>query len=250
LAVGALAGALFEKYVLRKWPAFELFEHELTHATAALLWLRPVTRFVVRSQGGFVTVDGGFGGMVGDDFIGMAPYVLPTFTAVAILSRPWIPHPCCAWFDGWIGLTFGYHTSSTIGETRTAWTRPSFQRAGTDEWGTSDIAQQGFFNSAIYIPSVTLAIHGALLAILSGGYAGLGAWARATWQVSRRLNHVWAAYLEHAAREVLAVSSVGEPAPNLRTPHDMSEDALRGTGGSYIPFVRALPTRHRREVAK
>jgi hypothetical protein len=205
LAVGAVAGTLFEKYVLRKWPAFELFEHELTHAVAALLWLRPVTRFVVRRHGGFVTYGGGFGGEVGDDFIALAPYVLPTFTAVAVLCRPWLPHDWLAWFDGWIGLAFGYHTSSTIGETRTAWTRRSFQRIETCELTTSDIAQQGFFYSAIYIASVTLAIHGALLAILSGGYAGLGAWARATWQISGRLNPLWAAYLEDAARGVLAV---------------------------------------------
>jgi hypothetical protein len=75
----------------------------------------------------------------------------------------------------------------------------------TGEMTTSDIAEQGSVYSATYIASVTLAIHGALLAVLSDGYAGLGAWARATWQISGRLNHLWAAYLENAAQGVLVV---------------------------------------------
>ena len=50
---GAMLGVLFDHFVARRRPAVGTFEHELTHAIAALIFLRRVTRFVViRGEGG------------------------------------------------------------------------------------------------------------------------------------------------------------------------------------------------------
>jgi hypothetical protein len=40
----------------------------------------------------------------------------------------------------------------------------------------SDLAKVGFFHAAVYVPVVTVAIHGLLLAGLVGGWQGLRFW--------------------------------------------------------------------------
>ncbi len=183
-AIGTGVGLVLDQVVLRRIPGFETFEHELTHAVAALLFLRPVTRFVVtRDRGGWVEYRGGFGGLVGSDFIGFAPYILPTFTVVSVLARPLVPGAWFPWFDGWIGLTFGFHTWSTLRETIVAWTSRTFTSAIGKE-ARSDLADRGLVFSSIYVVSATLAIHGVLLAILLHGFPGVPPWWAESWETT------------------------------------------------------------------
>jgi hypothetical protein len=183
LAAGILVGVLLDQFVIRKIPGAETFEHELTHAVAALLFFRRVSRFVVtRYEGGYLQHGGGFGGEFANDFIGLAPYVLPTFTSISVLARPFVPGGWFPWFDVWVGLTFGYHVWSTIREMRDNWSRRSFSSAETGEPCFTDIARRGFVYSLVFIVSITLAIHGVLLSVLVKGYAGIPVWWHMVWR--------------------------------------------------------------------
>ena len=186
LGLGFVLGFGLDQIVFRRLGGFETFEHELTHAVASLLFFRRVTAFKVTSrEGGWMEYTGGFGGMLGDDFIGLAPYVLPTFTVISVLVRPLLRQGGFPWFDLWIGATLGFHTWSTIRETRLSWTSRTFHTAGTrDEVTQSDIARRGFVYSAVYILSVTAAIHAALFYMVALGYPGLEQFWHVLWRAS------------------------------------------------------------------
>jgi len=179
---GAFAGLIAGRLVLRYAPVFATFEHELTHALAGLVFLRRIRGIVVtRSRGGAVRHSGGFGGAVGDDFIGLAPYVLPTFTAIVVLAGPLIQQRHSTYWLGLVGLTFGYHVWSTLDELRRNWTSEVFPSAHDGQLTHTDIGRRGFLFSAIYIATVTLAIHGFLLALVLHGFPGAGVWAGRVW---------------------------------------------------------------------
>lgn len=170
LVVGALGGAALDHIMFRKIPGFETFEHELTHTLAALLFLRRVKEFhVTRYAGGHVVHQSGFGGQIGDEFIGLAPYAVPTFTVLSVLVRPFLPAGCFPWYDVWVGFTLGFHTWSTGRETRSS---------------QSDIWKRGVVFSAIFILTVTVAVHGVLFAIALSGYSGAVEWGREVWLVT------------------------------------------------------------------
>ncbi len=191
IAVGVVAGIVVERILVRRFHRVSIFEHELTHAVAALLFLRPVHEFRVTHDGGYVQHGGGFGGGFGgefaNDFIGFAPYVLPTFTAVSVLARPFLTPPWFPWFDAWVGLTLGYDTLGTAREVRSNWHKGHFLRAGTGASVQSDIGSRGYVYSAIYISTATLASHGVLFSIVLRGYHGVPVWGRAVWTVTRHL---------------------------------------------------------------
>jgi len=184
VAIGALLGILLDHFVFHRMPVVETFEHELTHAVAALMFFRRVTGFVVKRKGGTVSYQEGFGGRLANDFIGLAPYILPLFTALSVVGRFFVPATWFPWYDGWIGLTFGYHIWSSIEEIGGAWTKRTFVSAGTGEVTQTDIARRGYIYSAIFIAAFSLAIHGALIAVLTRGAAGLTEWAREIWTVT------------------------------------------------------------------
>ncbi len=200
LAIGTVAGFFLELFIARVFPAFEVFEHELTHAIAAILLLRPVTEFKARREGGFVQHGGGFGGELGNDFIGLAPYLLPTFTVISVLVRPFLGREWFPWFDGWIGLTFGYHTRSTAAEIRSNWHKSLFARVASGESTRSDIGQRGYVYSAIFISTMTFAIHGLLVAILLRGYHGVPAWLHQVWEATKHLAIAGASFARGLAR--------------------------------------------------
>lgn len=166
---GLVAGSALYFVLLRRIPGFEVFEHELTHALIAWLYLRRVTNFTVRRNNGHILFDRGFGGIFGDDMIGFAPYVLPTFTAVLILIRPLLGGTPLGWYDFWIGATFGYHVWS--GHRELSPRQP-------------DLATRGLLYSLIAVPTLALITHGLLLTILLHGYGGVPAWAGDAWRSS------------------------------------------------------------------
>jgi hypothetical protein len=182
--LGVALGILLDHFAFHRMPVVETFEHELTHAVAALMFFRRVTGFVVKRKGGTVSYQEGFGGRLANDFIGLAPYILPLFTALSVVGRFFVPATWFPWYDGWIGLTFGYHIWSSIEETGGAWTKRKFVSAGTGEVTQTDIARRGFIYSAIFIAAFSLAIHGALIAVLVKGTGGLAGWAQHIWNVT------------------------------------------------------------------
>jgi len=161
----------------------EVFEHEITHALAALLMLHRVTGFVATRRGGAVS-HSGHGLPFADDFISLAPYVLPTFTAILIFLRPLLGEAWLPCYDTLIGGTLGFHTSSTLRETVANFNTRRFRSAIGNQLTVTDIAEQGFLFSAIYIATVSLAIHGLLFGVLVAGYAGISDWAGCVWRMS------------------------------------------------------------------
>lgn len=178
LLVGTGISLVLDRLLRRRMGWFEVFEHELTHALAALLFLRRVQNFAAGESGGAVTHSGNFGGKVGDDFIGLAPYFLPTFTVVAVLLRPAFPGDWFPWYDGFIGLTLGFHLWTTLRETRSNW-QPNWFPGTRGDATRSDIGRRGILFSSVYILAMTLCIHGVLSFVLVRGYGGIPVWGRA-----------------------------------------------------------------------
>ena len=183
--IGAMIGIALEYYLLRRYYVIGVCEHELTHAVVALLLLRRVYRLVATGdRGGYVSHSGGFGGSLGDDLIGLGPYILPTFTAIGVLVRPVITPPNLLWYDFGIGVTFGYHLISTLDETRRNWSVAPFFLPALGEEVLSDIGRRGRLYSLIFILSTTIGIHGVLCSVLVHGYPGLHVWWSNSWLVT------------------------------------------------------------------
>ncbi len=184
LAIGLLLGIVIDHFIFRRIPVVETFEHELTHAAAALMFFRRITGFVVNKKGGTVSYHEGFGGRLGNDFIGLAPYAFPLFAALSVGGRFFVPSTWFPGYDGWIGFTFGYHLWSSIEEIGGAWTKQKFVSAGTGEVTQTDIARRGYVYAAIFIAAFALGIHGILIAILVNGTSGIAHWAGKVWGVT------------------------------------------------------------------
>jgi hypothetical protein len=188
IGLGFLCGLICDYLLRNSLPGLRVFEHELTHALAALLCLRKVNSFVVTAhQGGYVSHSGGFGGDLADDFIGLAPYMLPLLAMVSVLIRPWISVEWLTWFDLWIGFTLGGHALRGLRDTKNAIRHPVFLRTGTNEYTRSDIASRGISYSLLFIACFGLALHGLMFFMLLRGYSGATLWAQIVWQHSQWL---------------------------------------------------------------
>ena len=172
--IGLGISSVTHYFLVRKFPIISTFEHELTHAIVALLFLRKVSNFIVTNgKGGSVSHSGNFGGKFGSLNITLAPYFLPTFTLIFILVRPLIPIEYIKWYDILIGFSFGYHLFSTIAEIKINWTKVSFTSAKSTDLTKSDIAKSGYIFSFIYILTLTTLIHGIIIWIWNNNYAGV-----------------------------------------------------------------------------
>lgn len=176
--IGFASSLVLDRFLHRRMVKFAVFEHELTHSLAGFLFLRRVRGFVAGKGGGAVKQSGNFGGKVGDDFIGLAPYFMPTFTVAAVLLRPALPENCFPWYDGFIGLTFGFHLWTTFRETKSNWHAGWFSNALNGEPTQTDIGSRGFLFSGVYIATMTVFVQGLLGFILVRDYAGVPDWVR------------------------------------------------------------------------
>ncbi len=183
LVIGFFAGGVIDSILKRYAPGFEVFEHELTHAIAALLFFRRIEKFVVTRSQGYVAHSGGRGGEFANHFIGMAPYFLPTFSIFLILIRPLLGAESFPWFDILIGTTLGFHTLSTIREIKENWRKDNFYCLSGNLVQT-DLGRVGLVYSAIYISVLTAAIHGLLFFIIIDGYAGVVLWWKVFWSAT------------------------------------------------------------------
>jgi hypothetical protein len=153
---------------------------------AALCLLRGVRRFKVTwRRGGYV--EHGSGSRLGDDLIGLAPYMVPTATFAVALLTPLVAPPLRPWFFGLAGVTFGYHLVSTVREIRASFTRQGFRPPGGRREVRTDIGQRGLVYSSAFILAGFLLFHGITAALLADGYAGVPIWGRAFWQGTLQL---------------------------------------------------------------
>lgn len=187
MAVGVLPGIILAKWSLKDGAGPHIWEHELTHAVAAIMMGQIPTRISVEAGEGGECEHAGCIPLplvpllpFAIDFITLAPYILPTTTVIVVLLRPLIaPHG--GWFDVLIGATFTFHCLTTLHELIGNWGAEQFISVGGDITNT-DIGKSGCLFSAIYIPVVTLAIHSILLAIIVHGYVGVPQWGVAVWK--------------------------------------------------------------------
>ncbi len=156
--------------LLKRWYSLQVFDHELTHAVVALLFLRRITSFKSSAQGGYVGHSGGFGGELGNIAISLAPYFFPTITLLTCLLRPIVPVNWFPWYDVMIGATLGYHFASTIDDIKLNYTNRTFFLAGTNSSTSTDISRTGFITSTIAIIAFTILMHAIIFYMLTGGY--------------------------------------------------------------------------------
>jgi len=182
---GISGGGVLYFFALSRSRMLVTFEHELTHAIVAKVFLRRVDAFVVTSdRGGSVSHSGGFGGRIADDIIGLAPYFLPTLTFLSVLFKPFVSHGTLFALLAWIGATLSYHILSGIREIRLAWTKRRCHSSGSGGWVMSDIGRRGYLYSTLFIAVASLAVHGIIFSILAWDYPGIKDWARTVWQGS------------------------------------------------------------------
>ncbi|MEI6684439.1 MAG: M50 family metallopeptidase [Bacteroidota bacterium] len=185
LLAGSGAGILLYILVLRKFSAFGTFEHELTHALVALLFLNRIRKFVVtRRSGGYITYSGGYGGQFAHFMIGLAPYFLPTYSVILILARFALPDNWFPWYDVLVGMTLAYYLISNVEEIRRNWTKSEVQCAGSSEITRSDIAQAGYIFSLFFIAGLTLFVYTLLFYMLSATSLWSGRFFQQLWSES------------------------------------------------------------------
>lgn len=179
---GVVAGTLLFHFVIRRIAGFQTFEHELTHAIVALMLFRRISRFsVTKRNGGYVAHSGG--SSIGNHLIGLAPYFLPTFTLFATLARPFVPGSWFPWYDVFIGITFAYHTLSTVQEVKRNYTKRAF-RSSIGTMVLSDIGNVGYVFATLFILCMALGIHGVICFVITDGYSGVLDWGAQVWNVS------------------------------------------------------------------
>ncbi|MCX6305390.1 MAG: M50 family metallopeptidase [Bacteroidetes bacterium] len=173
LGIGMGAGVVLYFLVLRETHWFTTFDHELTHALMALIFLRRIKRFVVTGRhGGFIVQSGSFGGKFGDLMITTAPYFLPTFTLVAVFFRPVTEQKYLFYFDIFLGITMMYHLLSTAKETKENWSNRYFKDAEGDT-GKTDIGKTGYIASFLSIVAFTFLFYGLIFYLICYGYPGI-----------------------------------------------------------------------------
>ena len=166
LVIGLILGIFLYYLFFRKSSLIIVFEHEFTHAIVALLLFRKVKKFVVGKNGGYITHVGG--NKLGDYFIGLAPYYLPTFTILLLLMRELFLLNYSKYIDGLIGFSLSYHILSNIYELRTNWKKKSQSSIMSHTADETDIGKVGYIFATVFITTIALLVHGILFWKLSG----------------------------------------------------------------------------------
>jgi len=119
LLVGFIAGLAVGRFALRHLPTLCILEHELTHLLAGLCFFCLPTRFVVNGRGGLAGHRSTPFPLIGpfvNDFITLAPYVVPTFSVILALLAPLWPAAARPTAHLALGVTLGFHLSTTARE--------------------------------------------------------------------------------------------------------------------------------------
>ncbi len=146
-------------WLIRHWTVSWLstLEHEITHGIFALLTGHRVTGLkVTLRDGGHILLLG-----PGNWLIDVAPYFFPTATVLLIAVLPWIPFFQGPWGQLLLGLSLGYHLTSTWTETHHAQT---------------DLQKAGFLFCWLFLPAANVVGLGLTLAVAQAGWAGVLEW--------------------------------------------------------------------------
>lgn len=120
---GALGGVAGAWLVGRLAPMLAILEHELTHLLVALLLLRRPLRISADGRGGETVYEGR-----GSTLIRLAPYVLPTFTLLALPLASWVHPAQRVAFVVVLGVTWGFHVYTGVAEAHPS--QPDLARGG------------------------------------------------------------------------------------------------------------------------
>lgn len=189
IAIGTVIGFFAERFLDRHFPEFAIFEHEITHALVGIPFgFIPIGITVSRHRGGecrqICLLVGPLIALypISKRIVTLAPYFMPTFTLVMSLFRPDVPTAWLMMYDVGIGVTFGYHTLSTLVEVRENFTSKTIESAGSGGLIKSDFGMTGMVFSPILILVATLAVHGLILAVIIHDYPGMTEWAKGIFQ--------------------------------------------------------------------
>ena len=176
---GFFSGMLFDRLVLRRFPFCSTLEHEITHALAGLPFgILPYKIVATNGRGGYCRTIGITPALIAPlarDFITLSPYVAPTLTMALVACRLFIPPDLHAPYDVLIGASLGYHTTSTFAELQDNW-HPRITGVASSEIDYTDIGKTGQLFAALYIPLMTIVLHGFCLAQYAGGFEGSKQW--------------------------------------------------------------------------
>lgn len=170
LTCGLLIGSVLDRRFVRRIPKLHTAEHELIHAAAAVLMLRRVQSIRIGSDSGHVMHSGSTGGLVGSDFIGFAPYIIPATTCILVSLRPFIGHAVLMLYDVTVGMTLGHYLSANL------------MQLSIDQ---PDIRKRGVVYSTLFILAGMVIVYGILLACLLHGYKGFSIWAHIIFVTSK-----------------------------------------------------------------
>ena len=189
LTIGFGVGLIVSMFIIRYLRWFTTFDHELTHALMALIFLRRIRRFIVSSRhGGYVEHSGGFGGEFGNLIITAAPYFLPTFSIMAVQFIPFVGPETFYYYLIFVGFTLIYHIVSSVKETYMGWSKQQY----TDVLGESsmtDIGRIGYVAAFLSITGFTLFCYGIIFVMLLYGYTGLWPFCKSVCLSSWNLYH-------------------------------------------------------------
>lgn len=152
LLIGLIAYVVLWWRFLRR-PIFGTFfstlEHELTHALFAVVTFHKVTglRATWRS-GGHMTYQG-----TGNWLITVAPYFFPTICLFILVASVLLPDSLHTVVGGLMGITIGYHITSTYRETHA---------------GQSDLKKAGWPFCLLFLPTANIISYGVLLSYCHG----------------------------------------------------------------------------------
>ncbi len=161
LLTGIFAGLVTWFVLLKRWDWIGTLGHELSHAVLCLLFLRRITGFrVTATKGGYVKHSGTFGGVFGDLMITLAPYYLPLWTLLLMLTNFWIPAGFRPIYTLLLGFTLAWQFFSNIKEFR--------QNVASKSAG-SDIRKSGFLTAIVVVVFLNILFYPVFLRILSPG---------------------------------------------------------------------------------
>jgi hypothetical protein len=185
LLLGFIAGLPLGHLAWKRYKV-HVFEHELTHAIVALLLGGKIGKLVATSHGGWVSHSNVRFGHLGEMMVSFAPYYLPTFTFFLSFFTPFIPMVYRGLYLLILGITLGFHTITTIRETRINFSNKPFKSVGTNESFLSDLGKHGLLFSMISLIALNIISHSIVFIMILHDYSELWNWSKyvflALWQ--------------------------------------------------------------------
>ena len=147
---------LASNYSGKFWSYFTTLEHECTHATVALLFLkRPISMRVTAKLGGefqYASTN-----KIGETSISLAPYFLPTLSFLTLLTGFLLNLTDNHLFYAVLGWTVTFHLV-------TNWKETSFRQ--------TDLQKVGIIKTLLVLPIANLLAYGSIFAFVVAGLKG------------------------------------------------------------------------------